>query len=652
MCGIIGIWGLEDNLSETLTKATKRIEYRGPDSSGIWYDNYAKIGLAHVRLSILDLSDSGKQPMISSSGRYVIVFNGEIYNHLEIREELNRIHNRNWRGSSDTETILMAIEEWGYLKTLGKLNGMFAFGIWDLQEKQLFLTRDRMGEKPLYWGWINKLFVFGSDLNVFKSINSSMPTIDRNALNLFLKYSYIPAPYSIYKGINKLEPGKYLIISNEELENNVCDLNINSYWSMYDTVKSSVSNKFSGGFEDAVKLVSNQINSSVSMQMLSDVPVGAFLSGGIDSSTIVAFMQENSKTPIQTFTIGFDDKSYDEALNAKKVANYIGTNHTELILNSNILIDTIPKLPSIYSEPFADSSQIPTFLVSQLAKQYVKVVLSGDGGDEIFGGYNRYLSVSNLWNPIQNIPFPLRRSIGNLLTKSNSSRIHNFYQKILPLLPAKFHVSNFNEKIDKITSAFVSSDYINYYQRLTSNIDKPGEIVIGSSEYPSILNSPENWPFTDSVEHKMMAIDSMTYLPDDILTKVDRASMANSLETRVPFLDYNLIELAWRLPLHFKINNGNGKCILKHILFSKIPKVLLERPKSGFAIPLEQWLRGPLRDWAHEYLNPDRIRREGFFHVEPIQKMWSEHLSCKKNWHHELWSILMFQQWLDNEKNN
>lgn len=625
MCGLIGfIRSNGIDAQSTAQQMCKMIENRGPDSEGVWHEETSPLVLGHRRLSILDLSKAGHQPMLSACGRYVIAFNGEIYNHLALRARLqNEDQVQGWQGHSDTETLLACFVAWGVEKTLQAMVGMFSIALWNRQEQILTLARDRMGEKPLYWGWCNKTLLFGSELKALKVHPAFNAQVDRNALALLLRHNYIPAPHSIYEGIHKLPAGHFVQIAPDQDPNTVT---MKAYWSLNKAVESGLALPFSGSDQDAVTALEEVISQSVAGQILADVPLGAFLSGGVDSSTIVSLMQQKSSRPVRTFAIGFDEPGYNEAEYAKEVARHLGTDHTELYIGAREAIAVIPKLSDIYCEPFADSSQIPTFLVSQMAKQQVTVALSGDGGDELFGGYNPYQFAPKVWGIISRMPLKLRR-----FAVSTISGIH---------LPDKVH---------KLTSALSAADRELFYSALTTHWQQPENVVLNSSVAPTMLNTPSMWPKTDTYEHWMMAMDANQYMTDDILVKVDRAAMANSLETRVPLLDHRVVEFAWSLPLEYKIRNGTGKWVLREILYRHVPREMIERPKKGFSVPLEKWLRGPLRDWAEALLENERLQKEGYFNPLPIRKLWQEHLGGKRNNALKLWSVLTFQAWLEKQ---
>ena len=648
MCGFIGFTksGNVDTPS-TLKKMSDIIQHRGPDSAGIWLDENGPLVLAHRRLSIQDSSPAGHQPMVSKCGRFVLVFNGEIYNHLSLRQELQAAQASFWRGHSDTETLLACFAAWGVERTLQATVGMFAIALWDRQEQLLTLARDRMGEKPLYWGWCGDVLLFGSELKALKAHPSFNAEIDRNALTLLLRHCYIPAPYSIYQGVQKLMPGHFVQILLHDDVARSKGAQPEAYWQLNDAVEEGLANPFTGSPDAAVDLLECQLSASIGDQMLSDVPLGAFLSGGVDSSTIVALMQAQSERPVRTFTIGFDHVGYNEAAHAKAIAAHLGTDHSELYVRPEDALAVIPKLPKMYCEPFGDSSQIPTFLVSQMAKQHVTVALSGDGGDELFGGYNRYMAARKVWGPLQRLPLFTRHAAAGLLRSLSPATWDKLFDCARPMLPSRLQFSIPGEKARKLANVLALSNGRAFYRQLTSHWTDPASVVIGATEPNTLLTTPSAWPETDCLEHAMMAMDSQTYMADDILTKVDRAAMAASLETRVPMLNHRVVELAWRMPLDFKIRHGQGKWLLREVLYKHVPKELIERPKKGFGIPLDRWLRGPLREWTEALLDENRLRSEGFFHPEPIRNMWAEHLSGKQNWQYHLWNVLMFQAWLE-----
>lgn len=650
MCGITGYWdrcGAEVTVAEHMAL---RIQQRGPDGAGVWLNKSGDLAMAHRRLAIMDLSPAGHQPMSSPCGRFTLVFNGEIYNHLVIRADLaQEAGHFNWRGHSDTETLLAALCHWGIERTLQRLTGMFAFALWDSQEKRLFFARDRMGEKPLYWGWCNDVLLFGSELKALKAHPAFNADVDRNALALLLRHNCIPAPHSIYAGIFKLMPGHYLSLPLADIAAAKLAKPV-SYWCFNEVVEQGITNPFDGSASEAVDLLHDQLSRSVAGQMLADVPLGAFLSGGVDSSTVVALMQVQCTQKVRTFTIGSDQSSYNEAAHAKAVAQHLGTDHTELYVSPQDALDVIPRLPSMYCEPFSDSSQIPTFLVSQMARQHVTVALSGDGGDELFGGYNRYLSAQRVWSKMQRLPFFARLAVARMLRAVPPTRWDHVFHLASYLLPKRFHLARPGDQAHKLAGVLAVSDSQAFFRQLTSHWNDPASVVIGAHEPPTLLTNPEAWPNTDCFEHWMMAMDAQTFMADDILVKVDRAAMANSLETRVPMLDHRVVELAWKMPLDFKIHQGQGKWLLRQVLYKHVPKELIERPKMGFGIPLDEWLRGPLRDWAENLLDESRLRQDGYFQPAPIRSMWLDHLSERRNNQYPLWDVLMFQAWLENNR--
>ncbi|WP_108468447.1 asparagine synthase (glutamine-hydrolyzing) [Polynucleobacter difficilis] len=650
MCGIAGFIDQQSgfNSQGALSRMAGSISHRGPDDSGVWHDNRFGVGLAHTRLSILDLSVEGNQPMISISGRYTLVFNGEIYNHLEVRELLssrdNSIEILRWRGHSDTETLLAAFEAWGINKTLQKSVGMFAFAVWDNLKRTITLGRDRMGEKPLYYGWQDGIFLFGSELKALRAHPRFENRINRNAIALQLKYNYIPAPYSIYLGVHKLMPGTTLTISHSASP--ASGFELTPYWSLNESHSKSFDSKYYGRDIDGISQLHSLCLESIKQQMVADVPLGAFLSGGIDSSAVVAMMQAQSVRPISTFTIGFSESIYDEANYAREVAKHLGTNHTELYVTPQHALDVIPKLPSLYDEPFSDSSQIPTYLVSMLAQQHVKVSLSGDGGDELFGGYNRYLFTTSIWKKISYYPPRLRKACARLICKIPPHRWNIIFNSIDHLLFSRFQFNNPGDKLHKLSGILGASSVKEIYLSLISHWEDSLDIVLGSEDVPTIFNDPNGWSITELAENKMMFLDMVSYLPDDILVKVDRAAMGVGLETRVPLLDHRIVEFSQSIPLSMKIRNRQGKWLLRKVLDLYVPSNLIDRPKMGFGVPIGEWLRGPLKHWAEDLLSESRLKKEGYLAPVPIRKKWAEHLSGKRNWQYHLWDVLMFQAWV------
>lgn len=641
MCGIAGFWGNNPD-SEIAMRMSNAISHRGPDDDGVWVDKATGIALAHRRLSILDLSPAGHQPMVSTCERFVIVFNGEIYNHLDIRRELQQSCGETvqWRGHSDTETLLAAIAAWGVELVLKRCVGMFAFALWDRQDRTLTIARDRLGEKPLYYGWQGELFLFASELKAIKAHPEFGGSINRDALALFLRHSYIPAPYSIYRNIYKLIPGSYVILHQGQREAVPIP-----YWTVLAAASSGKSDGFLGTEADALEKLECLLNQSIAGQMMADVPLGAFLSGGIDSSTVVALMQAQSSRPVKTFTIGFQEASYDEATHAKKVARHLGTEHTELYVTAAEALDVIPRLPRLYDEPFSDSSQIPTYLVSSMAHRHVTVSLSGDGGDELFGGYNRYFWVTSIWAKIQWLPRPVRVALAGVLASCEPITLDRIVSGLSAFLPRTWRYANPGDKLHKAAEILAVNAPEEIYLRLVSHWKHPEDIVRGGKEPLTSLTDSSAWPDLSALESRMMYLDQITYLPGDILTKVDRAAMGVSLETRVPMLDHRLVEFAWRLPLSMKIRNGEGKWLLRQLLYRHVPRSLIERPKMGFGVPIDTWLRGSLRPWAESLLNNDRLEQQGYFSSEPVRQKWREHLAGAHNWAPYLWDVLMFQAW-------
>ena len=622
------------------------LHHRGPDDKGVWSDPARGIALAHSRLSILDLTAAGHQPMLSASGRYTIVFNGEIYNHSELRELLDHsAHAPAWRGHSDTEVLCAAIEAWGFEACLAKTVGMFAIALWDREAGQLHLARDRVGEKPLYYGLSRGRLVFASELKALRAVEGFQRDVDRGALALMLRLGYVPAPLSIYREIRKLPPGCWLSIGSEEIVRGSLPSPV-AYWSTREVVERCQRQGFAGDAIEAATELERLLRNAIASQMVADVPLGAFLSGGIDSSTIVALMQVQSARPIQTFTIGFHEEGYDEAASARAIASHLGTAHTELYVTPREAMAVIPDLPRLYDEPFGDSSQIPTFLVAQLARRSVTVSLSGDGGDELFGGYNRYFWASRIWQRIHWMPAPVRRAFARSLTRLSPARWNTAFHAVDRLLPASWRYANPGDKVHKLAEILGVGSPEELYRGLVSLWRHPAALVVDGSEPRTVLDDPSRWADLAEFEHRMMYLDLLTYLPDDILVKIDRAAMGVSLETRVPLLDHRVIEFAWRLPLSLKIRDGRGKWPLREILQRHVPAALVDRPKMGFGVPIDAWLRGPLRPWADDLLAADRLRREGFLDPEPVQAKWREHLSGGRNWSYHLWNVLMFQAWL------
>ena len=650
MCGIAGFLQLQcrrspERLRELASGMADSIRHRGPDDGGVWADADAGIALSMRRLAILDLSPAGHQPMTSSSGRYVIVFNGEIYNCEDLRRDVVAENGSiRFRGHSDTEVMLAAFECWGILESVQRFNGMFAFAVWDKSQRTLTLARDRFGEKPLYYSFVGSAFVFGSELKALRTFPGFSDSIDLGSVALFLRRNCIPAPYSIYAQTKKLPPATLLTVSATDFAPA-----LQSYWSLDEVAKAGRASPFGGTEEEAIEQLDALLRDAVRIRMYADVPLGAFLSGGIDSSTIVSLMQAQTGIPVRTFTIGLQDSEFDEASHAKCVAEHLKTDHTEFVVTPEEAMSVVPRLPEIYDEPFADSSQIPTFLVSQLARRYVTVSLSGDGGDENFGGYNRHLWVERLWNSFRPFPRALRRFVASSITLLSPDAWDALSRSLSSVLPARFVHRMPGYKLHKLASLMDSGNTEEMYSRLTSHWFHPEELL-RSSNGPDTLADSDNHHFLDNTSERMMLLDSMSYLPDDILVKLDRATMAVSLEGRVPLLDHRVAEFAWRLPLSFKVRYHHGKWILRQVLYKYVPRELVERPKSGFGIPLASWLRGPLRDWAESLLDESRLRSGGIFNAKPIRRAWAQHLSGRGSYEYQLWDVLMFQAWLENSR--
>tara|TARA_Y200000002_G_scaffold257023_1_gene213214 strand:+ start:3087 stop:5045 length:1959 start_codon:yes stop_codon:yes gene_type:complete len=651
MCGIAGFYNFQHNSYEKISNISHKmgdaIFHRGPDKFGLWIDASNEISFIHRRLSILDLSDAGSQPMISPSQRYVISYNGEIYNHLKLRRKLEKeFDDIHWFSQCDTETIIVAIEKWGFHFAIKSFSGMFSLAVYDKKAKQLLLARDRAGEKPLYFGWLNNVFIFASELKAIKKHPEFISKIDKNSLNLQMKLGYIPAPHCIYHDIYKLEPGKILTLNTKDSNPKGKEI-IEEYWGIDEEVRRAKSTPFEGNFSDALCHLDDLLKTTISSQLISDVPIGAFLSGGIDSSLVVSIMQSVSSSPVNTFTIGFSDKKFNEANFARQTAHHLGTNHTEHFVTPEEVLDIIPKLPYIYDEPFSDSSQIPTFLVSELAKKSVSVSLSGDAGDELFAGYNRHI-YSKKWGPILNkIPSTAKLLMASILNLIKPNQLNFLELNGSRKLNSKLGINNLSNQVDKISKALVSEGDLNLYKSFICHWAENSNIVRGiDSINENIFFHQEGL----SLSERMMFNDFKNYLPGDILAKVDRAAMAVSLETRIPFLNEDVINFAWSLPEDMKIYQGQGKYILRKLLEQYLPKSLYERPKQGFALPIEDWLRGPLIDWAESLLDPRLLNEQGYLNGQDIQMKWNEHKSGIKNHQTELWDVLMFQAWLEVEE--
>jgi len=634
MCGIAGYWSRTTESTEQLALAmAARLQHRGPDGAGAWADSTAGIALAHRRLAILDLSPAGHQPMVSVDGRLVLTFNGEIYNHHKLRAELEAGGwDAGWRGRSDTETLLAALQLWGTAATLTRLNGMFAFAVWDRERRVLALARDRLGEKPLFYGVAGDTFLFGSELKALGAHPEWRGEIDRNVLSLYFRHAYVPEPHCIYRGMAKLAAGHWLEVTADGAGEPTC------YW---DFRRVAHQPRRVAPDEELVSELEQRLSTAVGLRMEADVPLGAFLSGGLDSSAVVAMMQAQSSRPVRTFTIGFDVPGYNEAENAKAIAAHLGTDHTEHYLTPLDVLAVVPELPRIWDEPFGDSSQIPMLLLSRMTREHVTVALSGDGGDELFCGYNRYSQGFNLHRRLRGLPPPARRLAGKLLQGLPAHAI----DQVLRYLPKGLRYPALGDRLNKLGGVLAKAEGADFYRALVSSVQEPDALVQGAREADTLLSHPESWPRLDDFRETMMALDTLTYLPGDILTKVDRATMAVGLEGRTPFLDHELVEFAWSLPLSVKLNGGLTKWVLRQVLSRHVPNELTDRPKMGFGIPIEHWLTGPLRTWAEELLDPSRMTQDGILDVRTVQALWAQQIAGRRRWHGQIWTILMFQAW-------
>jgi asparagine synthase (glutamine-hydrolysing) len=645
MCGIAGFVNPSCRLSRpeleelALIMATT-LRHRGPDDCGVWADPATGVTLAHRRLSIQDLSAEGHQPMRSADGRYILSFNGEIYNFYEIKSHLEQA-GHTFRGHSDTEVMLAAFCEYGINLALEKFIGMFAFALWDCQQRTLYLARDRAGEKPLYYGWNRGVFLFGSELKALRAYPHFRGDVDSQALALYMRYSYIPAPHSIYQNIFKLPPGTILKLTAAHFEKQQTPTP-EQYWSLWSAVERGLTHPFEGDAPAAADRLTQLLSESVAMQMVADVPIGAFLSGGIDSSAVVALMQAQSRRPIKTFSIGFANAEYDEAPFANAVAKHLGTRHTELYVHPGTLLETIPRMPQIYDEPFADTSNIPTVLLSELARKQVTVSLSGDGGDELFGGYSLYQKAEQVWKNMRRIPQPVRNRLAKLLAHAGTIGVE--------IQTRLWGEPRFFKRVFRLSELLRASEDRQLYELLIAQSRNLREWLNDSHVIPGANGTTGMWDSLTDLRHRMMFNDFVRYLPDDVLVKVDRAAMSASLEMRIPLLDRRIIEFAWSLPLHFKQRYGQGKWLLRQVLHRYVPRELVERPKQGFAAPVEEWVRAELRPWAEELLAESRLQQDGFFQERNVRRKWNDHLSGKGDWGRPLWNVLMFQGWLDAQK--
>lgn len=644
MCGItgfLGLAGLRDPIKAriTLERMTDVLAHRGPDADGLWQSVDGHVNLGHRRLSIIDLSSTGAQPMTLADGRYTIVYNGEIYNYQELRATLQAAGD-SFRGTSDTEVLLAAFARWGVAATLPKLNGMFALALWDTQRNKLWLARDRFGEKPLYYAWHGGVLLFGSELKALQGHPAFEREINREALALFMRFNYVPTPHCIFRNAWKLPAGHYV-----ELSPGVAPEASVPYWRLHDLATNHQLLNLAPGDPALIQMLDAQLRRAIKMRMVSDVPLGAFLSGGVDSSTLVALMQAQSARPIKTFTIGFWEAAYNEANDAARVAKHLGTEHHEFYVSSRECLDVIVRLPQVYDEPFADSSQIPTILVSQFTRKHVTVALSGDAGDELWGGYNRYSWSKRLWPKLQRLPRHARHNLADVIQSRSPAQWDRLIGWGNHVVPSRLRVRGGGEKLHKLAAAMTAESIDELYRSFVSQWQNPEEVLVVGHEpeflKQHILSAPSNLHYVE----RMMYLDMLTYMTDDILCKVDRASMSVGLEARVPFLDNDLVSLAWSLPIDVRIHKGVGKWPLRQVLKQYVPAELFERPKTGFGIPIGEWMRGPLREWTEDMVSESRLRADGFFRPEVVRKQWAEHLSGRFNRQHSLWSVLMFQSW-------
>lgn len=643
MCGIAGVLNAPPtvDLESVARSMTDTLVHRGPDDSGVWCDPVSRVAFGHRRLSILDLSAAGHQPMASACGRYLTVFNGEIYNHAQIRSELERPgHVHAWRGHSDTETLLAGVAAWGLEETLRRSVGMFALALWDREKRVLQLARDRMGEKPLYFGFAGDALVFGSELKALRAFPGMQLEVDRQSLALFMQLAYVPAPRSIFVGVHKLEPGSVLSAALDRAK----EPTFRRYWSLPEVAQAAAAEPLRDSVE-AVDMLETALRTAVRSQCIADVPVGAFLSGGVDSSTIAALLQQETGRRVQTFTIGFAESGFDEAPFARAVADHLGTEHHELQVSASDAHNLIPQLPRIYDEPFADSSQIPTWFLCRAARSQVAVALSGDAADELFGGYNRYIWGRRLWNNVRHLPLPLRKAIAQVATSVPESA----WNQVGNLMHRRNRLQHLGGKVHRLAHQLSSVRGPEDVYRIAVVQWPPAANPVLGIDRAILAGSLDLWSpeAIAGSEQRMMFWDALGYLPDDILAKVDRAAMNVSLETRAPFLDHRVVEIAWRLPVDMKIRHNKGKWALRQVLYRHVPSDLIERPKSGFAIPIGQWLRGPLREWAEELLGESRLRREGFLNATAVRRTWEDHLGGARDWSARLWCVLMFQAWLE-----
>lgn len=633
MCGIAGFLNAQadtslEGLTDQLTQMGQAIAYRGPDASDCWADPQQGIGFVHRRLSVIDLSPAGNQPMISQDQRYIIVYNGEVYNADLLRADLERAGKTTFNGHSDTEMILESIATFGVRETVAKLIGMFAFALWDRHAKALTLVRDRVGIKPLYWSLQSNVLYFASELKSLKAHGRWQGQLNRDALSGYMRHNYIAAPHTIYQATYKLQPGHILTwqVGQEAPQ-------IEAYWSLQDVAAQSRQNQRAEA--DTIAQLDAILRDSVKRCMVSDVPLGAFLSGGVDSSLVAALMQDQSSQAIKTFSIGFQAAEFNEAGYAKEVAQHLGTDHTEFYVGDQEALDVVPKLGAMFDEPFADSSQIPTYLVSALTKKHVTVAMSGDGGDELFQGYSRYHQAQKLWSGLERVPKSLRH-LARFGIKTMPTTVLDQLSRIRPSLTG--------DRLHKAAD-WVVQDRLGLYRQFLSHWAEPDDLVLGGEEPKGMLWQNDLERLLPLFNDQMRYLDTLTYMPDDILTKVDRTSMAVSLEARVPLLDHRVIEFAWGLPSALLTKDGTGKWPLRQVLYRYVPSALIDRPKMGFGVPLGEWLRGPLKDWAADLLDPIVLEQEGFLNAKLVAKKWQEHQAGTRNWQYHLWDVLMFQAW-------
>ena len=646
MCGIAGLLDPAastgaDRLGALASAMALSLVHRGPDSGGRWVDADAGVALGSRRLAVIELGSGGAQPMVSSGGRWVLAYNGEVYNHLELRRRLEGEGSR-FSGGSDTEVLVAAVERWGIDRALDACEGMFAAALWDRRERHLHLVRDRFGEKPLYYGWVGRLFAFGSELKALCTLPGFTAELDRQAVARYLRHNCIPAPDTIYRGVRKLLPGHLVTLTRASMPGRLPDQRC--YWSAADAVERARQRPLSGTDAELTDQLESTLSGSVAARMVADVPVGAFLSGGIDSSAIVALMQQHATGPVRTFTIGFADRSFDETPEAAAVAAHLGTDHTAVEIGDAEAVEVISRLPDIWDEPFADVSQIPTYLVSQVARQHVTVSLSGDGGDELFAGYNRHAWLERLWRQASKVPVGTRRTAGSLLGRIPPSTVDRMDRA--GLLPAAWQVRIPATKVAKLAKVLAASDPQDAYLALTSHWDDPTSMVLGTHDPDPPPDGHRQLSGADITEN-MLWLDLVGYLPDDILVKVDRAAMAVSLETRVPFLDRQVLDLAWRLPLDTKLRRGRTKWLLRRVLDRHVPAALIDRPKMGFGLPIGSWLRAELAPWAEHLLDERRLRDQGVLDPLPVRRAWDLHRSGRRDLGYELWDVLVLQAWID-----